>query len=132
MGRNRWENQRYLFVDDMNVIELKNPESLPRGIYRQDHATHLRICKYEEEIYRPGQYHEKLGYFIIYTAKCFKQDEIYIEIPNWPGNEFRIEGAEYEELSNIETTGKLLTCDATEIIGQFLIDKGYVEGKLVD
>ena len=116
----------------MKVIQLKNPESLPLGVYRQDQATHLRICKYEEEIYRSGQYREKPGYFIVYTAKCFRQGRVYIEIPNWPGQEFRIDGAEYEELRNIKTTTKPLADDVAEIIGQFLIDKGYVEGKLVD
>jgi len=132
LERNRHENQRYLFVDDMKVIQLKNPESLPTDIYRQDQATHLKICKYEEEIYRPGQFHEKPGYFIVYTAKCFKQGRVYIEIPNWPGQEFRIAGDEYDELRNIKTTTKPLADDVSEIIGQFLIDKGYVEGKLVD
>ena len=116
----------------MKVIQLKNPESLPKGIYRQDQATHLKICKYEEEIHRPDQCREKPGYFIVYTAKCFKQDGIYIEIPDWPGEEFRIEGREYDEIRNIKTTTKSLVDDVTEIISQFLIDKGYVEGKLVD
>lgn len=116
----------------MKVIKLKNPESLPPGIYRQDEATHLRICKYEEEIYRPGQCHEKLGYFTVYTAKCFKQGGVYIEIPSWPGQEFRIEGKDYDELRNTKTTTKPLADDVAEIIGQFLIDKGYIEGKLVD
>jgi hypothetical protein len=116
----------------MKVIELKNPETLPAGIYRQDQATHLRICKYEEEIYRPGQYRDKPGHFIVYTAKCFKQGGVYIEIPNWPGEEFKIEGREYDEMRNIKTTAKLLADDITEIIAKFLIDKGRVEGKLVD
>ena len=116
----------------MKVIELKNPESLLADIYKQNKATYFRICKYEEEIHRSGQLHEKPGYFIVYTAKCFKQGGIYIEIPGWPGQEFRIEGSEYEELRNIKTTTKSLADDVTEIIGQFLIDKGYVQGKLVD
>jgi len=116
----------------MKVIELKNPENLPAGIYRQDKATHLKICKYEQEINRSGQCREKPGYFTVYTAKCFKQDGVYIEIPNWPGEEFKIEGTEYDEIRNIKTSAKSLADDITEIIAKFLIDKGYVEGKLVD
>jgi len=35
-------------------------------------------------------------------------------------------------MRNIKTSAKSLADDITEIIAKFLIDKGHVEGKLVD
>lgn len=117
----------------MKIIQLTNPEALPEGIYAKNQATHARICNYHEEIKRIDQFKPRDGWFIVYLALCFKNDEgAYIEIPEWEGLEFKIEGEKYEILANVDTTTQPFSADVCQIIGQFLIDEGYIEGTLID
>ncbi len=116
----------------MKVIKLKTPEPLPPHIYKQDYATHMRICKYEVELARSYQHHDKPGYFIVYAAKCFKEKDFYIEIPGWPGETFRIDNDAYEKLREKTVSARPQDEDTAETITRFLIDGGYVEGTIVD
>jgi len=72
-----------------------------------------------------------LATFNLKTQEVMYEEDISTEFDK-EKKVFRIQGKDYDELRNTKTTTKPLADDVAEIIGQFLIDKGYVEGKLVD
>lgn len=90
--------------------------------------THYKICSWTIEVPRPSL--EKEGYCDIWLAKCYLEDGIYYEL-ELPGLNIRIEGLDFEELSETATTVKDLLTDSTEILSQFLVDHGYLEGVVI-
>ena len=103
------------------LIELATPESIPV-------ITHLKICNWSFEVPRPAL--SKDGFVDIWLAKCYVHEGIYYEA-SIPGINIKLEGEDFEVLKEIPTTTKPLMEDATEILSQFLIDRGFFTGNVV-
>ena len=91
--------------------------------------THWKICSWKFEVPRDSL--GKPGSIDIWLARCFLQDGEFIE-SEMPGLNVVIAGAEFEEFIEISTTTQGLMDDSIQILGQFLIDKGYISGTLTE
>ena len=106
----------------MSIIQLTQPEIFPT-------ITHLKICNWTFEI--PRALLGKDGFVDIWLAKCYLEDGIYYEV-EVPGINIKIEGEDFNELKELPTTIQPIMKDATAILSQFLVDKGYFSGIMVE
>jgi hypothetical protein len=102
-------------------IELTNIETFHE-------ITHYKICNWTFEVPRPSL--GKEGYLDLWLAKCYPDSGNYIE-PPVPGVNIKIEGADFEDLISRSTTVKDLITDSMQIISDFLVEKGYVDGVVI-
>ncbi|MHA1368148.1 MAG: hypothetical protein ACTSRA_00345 [Promethearchaeota archaeon] len=95
--------------------------------------THVSICNITIEESRPWA--NKLGYFDIWLAYGYLRSDGHMVEPEYNGLNIIIsekdELSEFNELYNKVTTLKSIMLDVKLIIGQFLIDKGYIVGNLI-
>lgn len=107
---------------DKAVIELSVPESVPA-------QTHVKICSWIFEVARPA--FGKDGFVDIWLAKCYEDEAGNFVEPEVPGLNIKVEGEDYDALIAIPTTVQDLITDSTQILSQFLIDHGYIDGVVI-
>ena len=94
--------------------------------------THWKICNWKFEVPRTDLSEDKVGYIVIYIAKCFVNQNGFLEEPMIKGVIITITDDQFNELINIHTTTQGLMKDFMDIMGQFLIDQNHVIGTLVE
>ncbi len=90
--------------------------------------THYKICNWTFEVPRASL--GKDGYLNIWLAKCYFENGVYVE-PEVPGVMINIVGDDFDDLVSRDTTVKDLITDSMQIISEFLVEKGYLNGTVI-
>lgn len=110
-------------ANDQVVVDLTTDEEIT--------VTYWKVCNITYEVERSDN--GKDGYLDVWIAKCYKDGNDYIEIPELGGINVKIEGGEFSQFEAygiIPSSGA--TCfDFIRTVTQFLIDKGYIDGTLI-
>ena len=100
-----------------HIIELSQIEL--------EKITHIRICNINWEVERSV---EKQGHMTVWLARCYIENDQYIEDNRYSGVKITIVNSEYDDLKDTITEATTLQNDFEKIISQWLINNHYVEG----
>ncbi len=114
---------------DEGLIELTEPIVVNDSLT----LTHVTICNVTIEESRPWA--NKSGYFNIWLAYGYLREDGHMVEPEYEGLNVMIterdDPSQFNDLYNRTTTLKPMMLDVKLIVGQFLIDNGYISGTLV-
>lgn len=92
--------------------------------------THYRICAWKFEV--PRLKLDKKGFIEIWLAKCYDNNGLFEEIPGLEGVYIKLEDEVFDNLTKVSTKKDALMDGSLEAIAQYLIDKKYIDGEIVE